>query len=117
MHRAVGTSPNPGEVGDAHAFQGEAGLGSPGSGVRSPRSLRLGERLSVLLRKTCFDLFEICLDLSETGFDLPKACLDFFVVFAEQRRWTADLPPRLMQLIRRPQVGQCSCRGMNHFDE
>jgi hypothetical protein len=95
MHSAVRSSPHPGEIGNPDAGERKTSWGSPGSGVRSPESLRLREIFSPLFRKTCFDL-------SETDFDLPETGFDFFIMFPEQRGRTADLPPRFMELVRSP---------------
>src|SRR5439155_24205255 len=90
MHSAEGTGPDPRKVCYPYPCKGQLGARGLESGVRSAESL-------------C-----ICLDLSET-------CLDFFVVLAQQGGWTTNLPPRLMKLVGRPQVGECACVGMGHW--
>src|SRR5206468_9368760 len=97
MHSAEGTGPDPRKVCYPYPCKGQLGARGLESGVRSPKSLCL------------------CLDLSETCFDLSETCLDFFVVLAQQGGWTTNLPPRLMKLVGRPQVGECSCAGMGHW--
>ncbi len=99
MHGAEGTRPHPAKIGYPHAFKREARRSRPESEVRRPAS------------------FWVFLDLSGTCFDLCETCLDFFVVFAEERRRTAYLPPRVMELVGCAEVPERPSTGMGHIDK
>src|SRR6266849_3682063 len=99
MHGAEGTRPHPAKVRYPHTFKREARRSRPESEVRSPAS------------------FWVFLDLSGTCFDLSETCLDFFVVFAEERRRRAYLPPRVMELVGCAEVPERPSTGMGHIDK
>src|SRR2546426_9726901 len=99
MHGTERSGPRPAKVRDAYTLKRKAGTRSLESGVRRLESLR------------------ICLDLAETCFNLPETCLDFFVMFTEQWSGPTNLPPRLAQLIRRPEMSEGAGLRVGYFDK